>query len=387
VVLEAIVNGVVKTERIWIRVLGGDTIPNPPVDTLPTDTIPTDTLPPGGGGGGGGCSEGVPSGLSGGLAACEPEEDSIVIDVAISRPTVLPVIAFGNFNAITQVAVRRGVAHDRHDTVTVTVTAMGVSDGAPKAGAQVILRATPVFPSGGHIHEIAPRPTGTFLRQGDSPKDPTAGSRGQITLTTDSTGTATIRYRSSGIGGIERIVASSPSAPAGARTDSTALTVRYPGLVAMVRDGGAIYQYKEQDPNPAFPSQRHGNNNHWVRPAFRDSVLAVFADFYRRGGQFIGPTTKSFVITDAGLEYGGLLESGDSDAFEWRDPHLTHRTGNDMDIRSKEGGQYVFTWLSYERLIASCFPRTHLDGGDRVRRCDLEPPPNTNPPHLHIEGL
>ena len=68
VVAEAIVNGRLKTKKIWVEVLGGDSLPPPPPDSVPADTIPTDTIP-GGGGGGGGCAAVSAHGLT--LAACD----------------------------------------------------------------------------------------------------------------------------------------------------------------------------------------------------------------------------------------------------------------------------------------------------------------------------
>ena len=72
VVAEAIVNGRLKTKKVFVAVIGGDSLPPPPppdsipVDTIPTDTIPTDTIP--GGGGGGGCN-----------SACNSHPDSVRI--------------------------------------------------------------------------------------------------------------------------------------------------------------------------------------------------------------------------------------------------------------------------------------------------------------------
>jgi hypothetical protein len=383
VVLEAVVNGTVKTQRMWLRVTGGDSVPPAPKDSVPPDSIPpSDTT---GGGGAGGC--GTAPSHTGPMRACGPPPDTIVVSVSTSSPFVVPIVDVGPFNANTQVATfgGTGVRVRRSDVVTVTVTAQMLRSRDPVGGLSIHLRSAPVAGSGGHIHSVAERPKGTFMGSDDDESSPRDGHRGEMVLTTDESGTAAIRYRSSGIGGQEWITATPEGSSAPAAADSVMLKVQYPGLVAMARDGGILYQFKEQNPDVA-PSQRHGNNNNWVRPTFRDSLLVVFGDFYQRGGQFTGSTTKEFLITDAGLEFGGLLDAGDHDYQEWNSPHMSHRRGNDIDIRDTESGHVVMSAISYEKLIAACWPNAML-GKMRVRRCDTEPPPDENAPHIHIEGL
>ncbi len=66
VVAEAIVNGRLKTKKIFVAVIGGDSLPPPPPpDSIPADTIPTDTIPTG-------CGPNTAHGLH--LADCQPPE-------------------------------------------------------------------------------------------------------------------------------------------------------------------------------------------------------------------------------------------------------------------------------------------------------------------------
>ena len=73
VVAEGIANGRLKTERQWIRVIGGDSLP-----PQPPDSTPSDTTHGGGGGGGGGCAPAMRPSIR--LAACQQTTpDSIKI--------------------------------------------------------------------------------------------------------------------------------------------------------------------------------------------------------------------------------------------------------------------------------------------------------------------
>lgn len=235
------------------------------------------------------------------------------------------------------------------------------------------LTSAPIPSGGGHTHGDSTRPTGTFLAVGDNPDDPTAGARGQGTAILNRLGTAIVQYRTSGVAGVERMVPAVPGIP---HVDTVDVTIQLRGLSPMDRNHAGVYMFKAQD--PSIPSQRHGDNKDWLRPDFISSVNSVFTDCYRHGGS-VGGLAKVFVITDAGLECGGLDDAGRTDDDQWRSPHMTHRVGHDMDIRDYEDGQPLFTDEALAILRKAC--------AGRVKRCTQEPPPVGNPSHIHIEGL
>lgn len=393
VVLEALVNGVVKTEKVWIAVVGGDTLPPPvdtiPADTIPTDTIPTDTIP----GGGGGCGSTAPSGPQ---LACEPDPDSLIVQVTLSRSTMLPLLTRRYFDAVNQThftksssGTRTDVDGARPDTVTVRIAVRRKQTGEPAQNISVRVTGVPVEGSGGHIHTTGvPRPTGTFYLRTENTQTKYGGShRGERALVTGEDGTVEVIYRSSGLGGLEWIIGQIESAePASTPRDSARLELRVPGLVELEVSGQDLYRFKPQV--PSVPSMRHGNNNRWLQSSFRTALIGVFNWYYSSGGLINDPESGgSFYITDIGLAYGGLNDVGSTS--EWQSPHMTHRTGLDMDIRSvrTDGGVPVSVFTEFDKslLFEACYGTEDMPG-QRVKRCSFEPPPEGNYPHLHIEG-
>lgn len=222
----------------------------------------------------------------------------------------------------------------RSDTVSLVI---GVDTSAGAAPSDTFWLETSVQPgSGYHTHDHATRPRGRLWQPTEAAaaaKGPGGDSTLQV-LIPDS-GKARVIFRSSGVSGIEviRLHRGSPSGPV---LDSAVVTVKIDGLVRMARDLAGQYEFKDQDSTKR--EQGHGNFNDGVVPAFRDSVVAVFADYMRdsvngapRG--FLRGQTR-FVITDASLPWGGLLDIASTPARAWRWPHFTHRTGTDMDIRT-----------------------------------------------------
>jgi hypothetical protein len=236
--------------------------------------------------------------------------------------------------------------------------------------------------TGGHTHTSGiPRPVGDFfLRSEDSQVEGRGPNFMGIAVTTDSDGVAEAIYRSSGVAGRERIIATvTPDVPSQG-PDTNELVIKVSGLVEMASAVAGTYSFKSQIGSP------HGDNNHWVLPSFRDSVLAVFRALYADGGVIEDPESGNrFLITDAGLEWGGLYDLYDE--TEWSSPHMTHRLGRDMDVRSDvPGGSPVLDARSYALLQTECIG-TEDDGDERVLRCTQEPPPKGNPRHFHFEAL
>lgn len=140
------------------------------------------------------------------------------------------------------------------------------------------------------------------------------------------------------------------------------------GLSALSWDG-AYHRFSDQ------AHTRHGNINNYVNPSFSANLLAAFADYAALydGAQLprfiVDPQTgvleTKFVINDASLEWGGLLDSGSP---EWANPHRLHRTGEDVDVRSR-----VFNYDRERRFMRIC--------RERSLKCEV----HTNPRHLHIQ--
>lgn len=379
VTLEALVNGKVKTKSVQIAVIGGDTLPLPP----PPDTIPHE--PPGDSGG-----DGDGGGDGGGGGGCSGPDcgDSLVVDLNISRQLVLPVLSRRRFDAVTQQTFRIDTltgartnfpSEERLDTLTVTAVVRRASNGEPVPGVTLKAEAEPIDSSGGHIHTgHVPRPEGSFYPNGENAQATGPGAhRRTLTLVTDSLGMASATYRTSGVGGLERLVATITAGGRGT-PDTAVVVVRVHGLVEMAGSMNERYVFNEQDPNVS--TQQHGNNNRWIQPAFRDSVLEIFDDFFQLGGTVSDPGADDrFVITDVGLEYGGLYDF--DRATEWGSPHMTHRIGNDMDIRSRNlsAAQEAILTRACRTNASTRPPRT----APRVFRCTFE----TAPLHLHVEGL
>lgn len=390
VVLEALVNGKVKTASVEIAVIGGDTLPlPPPPDTMPHEP-PDDSLP--GGCGSGCCGGPMPTGVQ--LAGCQPPPDSLVIQVAISRPTAPPLLTRYYFDAIAQTHFSMGTGSrvdidaPRPDVQTVTATAHWKHSGLPAAGVNLQISTEPIERSGGHIHTngIA-RPVGSFFLPTENAQVRGGGlHRGHIDLTTDAEGQVTVTYRSSGIGGIEWVKASTQSDPAAVPRDSVGAVWRVPGLVELLPSPGDLYRFKPQF--ASNPTMRHGDNNRWLQSHFGDSLQFVFGEFFAEGGVIDDPESGgAFFITDIGLEFGGLNDVGANG--EWQSPHMTHRTGLDIDIRSArdEDGSAVQVFSADDQSILHdvCYGTEELKWHP-VIRCSFEPPPNGNPKHLHIEG-
>jgi hypothetical protein len=118
--------------------------------------------------------------------------------------------------------------------------------------------------------------------------------------------------------------------------DSVLITVRWPGIQPMAREG-THYRYKPQ--NAEAPSQRHGNANHFVRLGMRLALERLFADYFSR----YSVTARPFVVNDAGLAPGGLF---DIDRIPWRPPHRTHRRGTNADVSDTTMSRFRWTFFA-----------------------------------------
>lgn len=234
--------------------------------------------------------------------------------------------------------------------------------------------------SGGHPHGLPGGPdtrrlSGGFFATRESAE--TMQGRTLDTATVELSGTTTsdtIVYRTSGVAGVEMVTMTATAKPRGTaqprqvKSGVKSAVVMVNGLSALSWDG-AYHRFSDQ------AHTRHGNINNYVNPSFSANLLAAFADYAALydGAQLprfiVDPQTgvleTKFVINDASLEWGGLLDSGSP---EWANPHRLHRTGEDVDVRSR-----VFNYDRERRFMRIC--------RERSLKCEV----HTNPRHLHIQ--
>jgi hypothetical protein len=296
-----------------------------------------------------------------------PAQDTLAVELTLAPDSLGPVLA-PLFDAVTQVAeISAGHRAGRADTVRVRLRAWFSPSGVPAAGAAVRLVPSPVSGSGGHAHDPFDRPVGTFFPVGADLDVPEGGVRGQLRLTLPESGDTVLLYRTSGLSGLERL-GGNVTAGGFSKGVTDTVTVRWPGLVAMERLG-TTYEFLDQNPDSA--TQRHGNTNHWVEPTFRARALDAFQRYFAAVPEPRFPlpnpgggTDTRVVITEASLEWGGLLDVA-SDG-PWHYPHKGHRKGRDMDVRSR-----TLDTEGTRRFLKYC-----RDAG-----LDCTPEPNEREPH------
>lgn len=309
--------------------------------------------------------------------------------LAVSDSVVTPVL-IQVFDAVAGSArnSRRAGATEqpRVDTVSITLKVDTARGPAPQAPFWLETAVQPG--SGYHSHDHSTRPKGRLWPASEAAAS-ALGPGGDTVLKVliPSSGALRVLYRSSGISGVEVIRLRKDSA-SGPVLDSAVVTVKLDGLVRMARELAGQYVFKGQD--STVRGQGHGNSNDGVTPSFRDSVIAVFADYMRDSingtptGFLRGQTT--FVITDASLPWGGLLDIAETPARAWRWPHFTHRAGTDMDIRTHDPQPAD---SAHQELTAT------MDSTRRARfiklcagrlSCRFETPYETgNPYHIHLK--
>jgi hypothetical protein len=257
----------------------------------------------------------------------EEPRDTLAVSVTLNPDTARPVLD-RTFDAASQFWSDPQTP-PRADFTQVSVQASWEPSGRPVAGAVALLTVEPVDSSGGHHHDAGSRPKGTFFPAGASEQERQTKSRVQdhLEVTLDANGQGSAVYRTSGLSGLE-VVKASVTQDGSTKVGKDTIQIRWPGLEAMPRSG-TTYVFSDQ--TPATGTRRHGNVNNWVQPALRDSVLKVFDVYIARKLERHSTDGDRFVITDASLQWGGLL---DVDAtVPWRNPHKLHRTGQDMDVR------------------------------------------------------
>jgi hypothetical protein len=349
VVGEAIVNGQLRTQKVWVAVVGGDSLPPPPPpDSIPCDSIPTDTIPGGGGGGGGG----------GGCSTSCPLPDSVVLtpEMHVSRTAVEPVLS-PCFDAQTQVAQTwHCAATDRRpDTVLVHIRA-SYSDDSSVAGLAVTLRSSYFRGGSGHSHESGwgddSLIAGQFVDLGVGLNAPSAGTRGSRTIIFNSRGDTTLVFRTAGVSGQERIILSVDSATA--RTRTKGIVAVSPDTLTVVM-GGLQVLASRTSIDQIGRTDRHPSN-HWgtvemnrLLAQLADSVAALARriDSLPPSKRPAGVYPSRLGVNDMSLPNGGLFDIDTAQSGAWQYPHLTHRDGQhaDVDIRADT------TWAALSKYV------------------------------------
>jgi hypothetical protein len=203
-----------------------------------------------------------------------------------------------------------------------------LSDSTPVPNAWVRIDKPLLVDSGGHSHD-GNRPMGKYSYPiGSANRSDTLKAR------TDSTGKLKFRYFASQFGGVERIRARLVSDTT--KFDTLSLRTRVPGLVLLpentnyyLKTGGR----SEHHGPPGFSE----DNNHWITPVARDSLISGAIKFRNARWNRQGEKMK---INDISLPYGGGLDifgawtaDVDSPACYSRG-HCSHRTGTDVDIEN-----------------------------------------------------
>jgi hypothetical protein len=255
--------------------------------------------------------------------------EKIVVELSLDHPEVQPVLV-PYFNALTQDAECPAAAVDcvRLDLLHLTVRAHLDGSSAPIQNATLALTATAQDGTGGHTAAShgGVRPNGTFWPAGVDP-NAVDGIRDSISVPVTAL-EASYPYLTSGVSGVERITAT-VTANGLTATASAQVTIQYVGLQPLARLW-TTYQFTNQN---GSGSQRHGNINNFLQPDFSQGVQNAFQYYFANvpaENRFLFGDT-CFWLNDASLQLGGLLDVG---AFEaWGPPHITHRTGEDLDVR------------------------------------------------------
>lgn len=194
--------------------------------------------------------------------------------------------------------------------ISFRITVNNIETGQPVPNAYVWLRPEAEANSGGHDHDDAARPAGTFDKYEGS-----TGSDGQglsVTYTAPQvSGTVQVR-----------VDCTSPSGPC--NSGNLPINVEVPGLVPL--PAGLNYNLVGSFGLPGVTSQHSGN--HFGTSSFT-AKLVYLADLY-----YLKFNSK-LDYNDISLPLGGLFDIGNN----WRPSHHEHRVGISGDIRLVPAGR------------------------------------------------
>lgn len=250
--------------------------------------------------------------------------DSLVVEVVLDSDETRPVLD-RQFNALTQYWSDADTP-ERSDVIPFEVHARWEPSGEPASGANVELLVEPVENSGGHPH--GGRPPGTLFRVGEDVQKKRF-TRDRLTLTLSEAGTAEGVYRTSGVSGLEKIIAS-VSTDGQHATDTATVTIRWPGLVKVLRSGATYYFEGE--------SNSHYPHENYLAPGVMDVMESIWEDWiaaHKREPAVYPMAGNRFRVTGASTVWGGLYDYRQN----WSNPHNTHRTGHDVDFNNNGGAE------------------------------------------------
>jgi hypothetical protein len=219
---------------------------------------------------------------------------------------------------------------------------------------------------------------GSFWQAGQDPNR-VAGTRDSITAPVTALETV-YPYLTSGVSGTE-VIAATVTANGQTATASAEVKIRYLDLAPLARIA-TTYRFTDQN---GSGGQRHGNVNHFLQPAFAQGAQNAFQDYFDNTApdeRFLYADTN-FWVTEASLEFGGLLDVATT---AWRPPHMTHRTGRDLDVR---------WWNVYDdrQFVDSCQAAgvscaVHCNNGNTtLNPCPILTPISNTQRHWHLTAL
>jgi hypothetical protein len=180
--------------------------------------------------------------------------------------------------------------------------------------------------SGGHSHN-GNRPMGKCRHP--------VGSTNQadcLVAQTDNTGVLKFRYLASQFGGVERIRARLVSDTT--KFDTVSILTRVPGLVLLsdgdtnyIKTGGTCDHHGPRS-DTLYQSCRTPDNNHWISSIAADSLARAAYEFLNARWNV---NREKMRLNDIGLPHGGLFDING----QWLPAHVSHRTGQDVDIENR----------------------------------------------------
>jgi hypothetical protein len=232
------------------------------------------------------------------------------------------------------------------DTTQVMLTLSDLLD-RPLSGKALAVRCSVVPTSGGHDHQaghLGTRPRGRFRTQAGDTVTTYSGL-------TDTNGRISLRYLSSGFGGVDSVICN---------VTGTRDTVRR--VISLVVRGlellteGDHYDLIGAYGEPGVHSEHH--TNHYGTERLRQGIIALADSLYARSG-------LKLRINDMSLESGGPFDI----LNQWNTPHQLHREGCSVDIDEKYSNLSVIPELTFRKILENPpfrlqFEKTLFNEGD-----------------------
>ena len=232
--------------------------------------------------------------------------DSIIFNLSIPEPkTVWPTLR-----------ERANEGNPNNRNILNSIALRVVRNNQPILNQEVTISINMILPSGGHDHVIQPQPAlrGHLTAVGAS----TVEGEGEVTAQTNQEGIITVSYIAPAFGGRYELMASA-QVDGEYIEDRDTLTVRVPNLVELPNEN--YYELIGE-------TEEHASN-HWATQAVMTCIQTIANNWHINN-----PNESTMMINDISLEYGGLLDVNGN----WQPPHSSHRTGQDVDIRTELPG-------------------------------------------------